>query len=205
MENLQRCNDKKGYSEGFQAFLRNLSPDDKELISDIVSERIDWSPISVLDIGIGNGLLSSKIISKLSKKGIGINEWCGIECHPCLEKAVERLKGMPFVPKYSTFEKYHSPGVFDFVLASHVFYHIPLEYNGENMLRKVYNLTGRVGCIIIQSDTDLWNRIKKMGYRELGEDEDIIGTNLIRSALEREAISFESTKSLPHNKMPYFI
>lgn len=120
--------DSASYEDGYSIFLRRSDFREKvlEKFSTVASVSYrDRQDLSVLDVGCGNGQMTLRYLKELNRTIPSIKLTLMEPAQESLENAAILLR--PAVSELKTISKLPESAIYDLIIASYVFYHLPPE------------------------------------------------------------------------------
>ncbi len=136
---------KKRYDNNFQNLRKGM--DEKEGLADLINETLTLKG-SFLDIGANDGKLGSLLEGDFNEK---------VAVEPNAE-ACDTLRNSGYEVHEMGYEKFDNDKKFDFVLASHVLYYIPIE-KWADVVEDMYNRVEKNGnlAVILTTGGSYWD------------------------------------------------
>ena len=150
------------YKKSFGLFLRRTN--EKSIIEKFIMENIKFNKkTSFLDIGAGDGFLTSRISKKVKSTLV-------IEPNQSFHKLLPKQKGIRILNK--TWEETNLNESFDFILVAYVITYFP-KTKRKQLIKKIYNMLNRGGSILILSidaKKGSWRKIHTYFYKLIKHD-----------------------------------
>lgn len=159
-EDLTKCMNDSAYKKSFELFLSRT--DEKSVIKKFIENNIGLDrKMSFLDIGGGNGSLTSLISGKVGSTTV-------VEPNKDFFRQLKQKKDIETINR--RWEEVHLRKNYDFILAAYVITFFP-EHKREELLEKVYRHlrpNGKMLILSIDAQNGSWREIHTYFYQLMG-------------------------------------